>query len=130
MNDESLEAPRIRDIPSISGPIKEMESLLAVRPALRFLKPFLRLLGVDTKAIGGTLGEAQKLRGEAEVLAMVPDRFNDLFGPLGWIIHGDMNIEVTREAIGFAEDGAMSEAEDLLVAYYSADEAASMLRRM
>jgi len=70
------------------------------------------------------------LRRKAEEMAEIPDKFNTLFASRGWIIHGDMNLEVAKAAVQKAEDGDIDGAEEDLVSYYSPSEVRWMLKRM
>ena len=124
------EEARIRDIPSIGKTLEHIESFSALKSAFPLFKPFLRLLGVDVDKADEALGSIDELRIKAEQMATIPDRFNDIFSPLGWIIHADMSLEVARDAIALAEAASLAEAENTLVDYYSPDQIEWMLKRM
>ena len=94
------------------------------------LRPILRLLGFDATRMEKAFAEAKELERMAEEIASVPDRYNDLFAPRGWVIYDLMNIEVAKAAIQKAELGDIDGAEPDLVDYYDAETVAMQLRWM
>ena len=120
----------IRDIPKLRSLIeqaKQVKSFKAVYPAL---KPFLRLMRVDTSGIEDALARADELAQQIDEMAMIPDRFDDLFAQRGWIIFELMSLEVAKAAIEKAEAGDFQGAEDVLLDYFSADTVKWQLRTM
>jgi|GEM_PF-5508124 len=103
------------------------KSFKTVFPAL---KPFLRLVGVDTSSIEDALERVDELAEQIDEMGMIPDRFNDLFGPRGWIIYELMNLEVAKDAIEKAEAGDLEGAEDVLLDYFNVDTVKWQLRTM
>ncbi|MEK6304071.1 MAG: hypothetical protein AABO41_25560 [Acidobacteriota bacterium] len=77
-----------------------------------------------------TKTKIDELEKMAEELAMIPDRFNDLFAPRGWIIYDSMNIDAAKAAIERAESGDIDGAEALLVDYYNPDRLERYLQMM
>ena len=98
--------------------------------AFPFFKPVLRVLGVDVAKADEVLSQVDDLKVKAREMAEIPDRFNEICSPLGWIIHGDMDLAVAREAISAAETTSTAKAEEILTAYYSPDRIDWMLKRM
>lgn len=125
-----IDKPRIRDIPSMSKTLREMEQFDSFRRLFPLLSPFLRLFGVETGKIRDALKDLPRLRKEAEELSTIPDRFNDMFAERGWIMHADMSLDAAKEALSVAEEAGVDEAENVLVASYAPDEVEWMLRRM
>jgi hypothetical protein len=126
----TIERPRIRDIPSFSEVLQQAEQFDSLRKVLPLLSPFLKLLRIDVGQLRAALQDLPRLRAEAEAFASVPDRFNELFAPRGWIMHGDMSLAAAQQAIEVAETEDLDRAEEGLVKAYAADEIEWMLRRM
>jgi hypothetical protein len=103
---------------------------MAFKRAMPVLRPILRLFRVDTNAIDETLSEVDALAQEIEVLASLPDRFNDLLSARGWIVYDLMNADLLREAVLLAETGDLDAAEARLVEYYDQETVAWKLRAM
>jgi hypothetical protein len=51
----------------------------------------------------------------------LPDLFNALLGPLGWIAFEEMDAEVAKEAVLLAERGELEAAEAVLVRHFRAE---------
>jgi len=125
---------RIRDIPKIQEPLK------AARDILRFKQAFPRYeitiqeldIDVDIDRIRSILEDAELegLTQRIEHLATLPDKFNDILGPEGWIIYGDMDIEVVETAVEYAETGDLEEAEAELITYYDREKIEWQLKRL
>jgi len=115
------ETPLIRDLPKFQKAIQDVKALKSIKAVMPVLRPFLKLLGVDTNQMDKALAQTEELERMAEELASLPDRFNDLFAHQGWIIYDLMNAEVVKAAIKKAESGDIDGAETDLVNYYSAE---------
>ena len=120
----------IRDIPKIKSLLEEAKMFKLFKTVFPALKPFLRLVGVDTSSIEDALERVDELAEQIDEMAMIPDRFNDLFGPRGWIIYELMNLEVAKDAIEKAEAGDLEGAEDGLLDYFNVDTVKWQLRTM
>lgn len=120
----------IRDIPKIKSLLEDAKMLKSFKTVFPALKPFLRLVGVDTSSIEDALERVDELAEQIDEMAMIPDRFNDLFAPRGWIIFELMNLEVAKDAIEKAEAGDLEGAEDILVDYFNVDTVKRQLRTM
>lgn len=106
---------RIVDNPSIARLQKE------VSRAQQFLKlrPLLQLFGVHlSDSIADKVAEVDR---SLQVLATLPDRFNDLFAERGWIAYETLNMDVMRHAVELGEIGDVGAAEQLLVDHYCED---------
>jgi hypothetical protein len=125
-----MDEPLIRDIPSIKKNVEGIRNITTLKRAMPFLRPFLKLLGADVGQIDDALANADELSHQAEELATIPDRFNDLFAPRGWIIYDLMNLEVAKAVIQKAESGDLDGAEVDLVNYYSVETVRWQLRTM
>lgn len=126
MTEEQL----IRDIPSIKKNLEEIESFRVMKLAMPLLRPILKLIKVDVNKLDMALAKVDELKKTAEELASIPDHFNDLFAPRGWIIYDRMKLEVAKEAIRKAEVGDVDGAEDDLVSYYDKETVRSNLQAM
>lgn len=125
-----MNEPRIRDIPRIRELAEMVDGAVAVKKAIPFLRPLLRLLGADVGKMDDALVKVDDLVRQSEVMLRTPDRFNDLFGERGWIIYEDMKLETATAAVAKAEAGDPDGAEADLVAYHNAENLRFKLRRM
>jgi hypothetical protein len=125
-----MKKDRIRDIPSISKPLRQMKDILALRDAMPYIRPLLLSQGVDINEIESQLAEVDRLYKEAVEIVSMFDRFNDLFAQRGWISYESMDANVARTAIIKAEEGDNDGAEEILVSYYNAETVEIHLRRM
>lgn len=120
----------IRDIPKMKSLLEEAKMLKSFKTVFPALKPFLRLVAVDTSSIEDALERVDELAEQIDEMATIPDRFNDLFAPRGWIIYELMNLEVAKDAIEKAEAGDLEGAEDVLLHYFNSDTVRWQLRTM
>jgi hypothetical protein len=125
-----MSTPKIRDIPSISKLLQDLRNMDVTAAVLPSLRPVLQTLGVDPAAIEGPLKGSSALLAKAEDLARLPDVFNDHFCERGWIMHGDMDVGVAKEAVQLADAGNLEAAELALVEYYGPKNVETMLLRM
>ncbi len=125
-----MEDPRIADIPSIKKPVEDAKMVGCLNQVFPLLRPFLELLGVNTKKMEETLRKSKELITMTEEFASIPDRFNDIFACRGWIIYDLMNWEVAKSAVRRAEAGDVEGAEEDLVNYFSPEEVENQLRIM
>jgi len=109
----------LRDIPSIKKNLEDYQNLQTFKTALPVLRPLLKLFGLDTDKLDEVLSQTSQIEQLTLDLANIPDRFNDIFGERGWIIHDRMSLEIAKVAIQKAEDGNIDEAELELVDYYN-----------
>jgi len=111
----------IHDIPSIQELLQQAQAALALKRFADNMKPFqgiFRILGLDINQLASSLDTAEELAKKAENLSQLPDRFNDHFSKLGWIIHQSTKLDIAIEAINQADAGEIHEAEKTLVNYY------------
>lgn len=125
-----MEHSQIKDIPQIKKVIDDIKNMQSLKVAMPILAPILQLLGVDPSQMQEALGKVDDLARMAEELSSLPDRFNDLFAPRGWIIYDLLNLEVAKSAVTKAEAGDFDDAEAELVAYYDADTVRLQLQMM
>jgi len=116
-----VDDPSIRDIPRIKKTLDDLRNFKAFRRAKWIWRPLFKLLGTDLKPIDEAMAKIDELEKMAEELAMIPDRFNDLFAARGWILYDFMNVDVAKAAIERAESGDIDGAEALLVDHYNPD---------
>ena len=79
--------PLIRDIPSIKKMLEDAQNFKTLKHAMPFLRPLLRLLGVDVAAMDEALSGLDDLVKMTDEIATIPDRFDDIFAELGWIVY-------------------------------------------
>jgi hypothetical protein len=125
-----MDEPLIRDIPSIRKTLEDMNNLTTCKRIMPLLRPFFKLLGVNTENIDDALTNIDELAQQAEEFASIPDRFNTLFASHGWIIYDFMNANIAKLAIEQAESGHIKEAEETLVDYYSVETVRWQLKAM
>ncbi len=65
-------------------------------------------------------GNLAELKEQFKIL-LLPDRFNELFAPSGWVAYESMSLEVMKHAIKRFEIHGLDAAEDYLVSTYGAD---------
>jgi hypothetical protein len=119
-----MDEKTIRDIPSIQSLLKQVNALVSIKQLTNQLEPFqdlLNNLGINITQIETSVSRAEELAKKAEELSSLPDRFNELFAPLGWVIFETMKLSVAMEAVQLAEAGEIDEAETTLVNYYAPD---------
>jgi hypothetical protein len=122
--------PKISDIPSIKERLEQAKGMVALNRALPFVSPFLRFLGMDTEKMKEALGTVDDLAKQMQDLSLVPDRFNDHFSKLGWIVYESMNLDIAYNAVAKADEGNINEAEQILVDYYSPERVRLHLNQM
>lgn len=126
----SMSQSKIRDNPSIKEVTDQVEELTAFRKAWPMFRPILKLFGAEVSSVEDMLDNVSDMKEQANELASIPDRFNEIFASRGWIIYSAMNLDVAQKAIGKAEEGLISEAEDMLLSYYDSEKVESELNRM
>ncbi|MCL4258601.1 MAG: hypothetical protein KJZ53_08750 [Anaerolineales bacterium] len=109
----------------MSGEIKnnpKYQKLLSQLIDAQSFKPLLsllRLLGLDVKVLEEQLLEMNRLKGEVERLASLPDRFNNLFLSHGWLLFEAFEVSAAEKAIEICETQGISAADDFLASYLS-----------
>jgi len=125
---DGVEPTRIGDIPKIKETLRQIEAMATVKAALPLLKPFMRLLGIDSAGIEASLQDVEKLRTDIKALSRIPDDFNDLLSERGWIIYDHLDLDVAKKAVALAQSNDFKGAEAHLVAYFNVDEIRRQLR--
>jgi hypothetical protein len=115
---------------SISKNLKEIEGLRALKMLLPLAKPILVSLGVDYKGLKDSFSKIDGIHEQMKKLATLPDRFNDIFSDLGWIMYDMMNVEVAESAIQMAGMGNIESAEAIIVDHYSGEQVEWQLNTM
>lgn len=114
-----MNGPRIQDNASLKKLREDMDNLRRFKTAYPFLKPFLKLFGVQIEQMEAAISEAAALENTALDMLTIPDRFNALFVSRGWIIYEMLNFEVVQAAVAKAEAGDIDGAEQNLVEHYT-----------
>lgn len=122
-----MSEPLIRDIPMFREMLEDIKNVKMLKQALPIVGPFLKLFGVDISQMDDALAKIADIEKEANEMAQIPDRFNDLFAERGWIIYEHMALDVAKSAISKAEAGDFDGAEAHLVDYYSVETVRSKL---
>jgi hypothetical protein len=121
---------RIQDIPRIKSLVEQVRLVKIFKQAFPFLKPVLKLLGISTEQIDVALAEVNILEKKVAMLATLPDHFNRLFAPRGWIAYDLLNVDLAQAAVEKAEAGDIDGAEIDLVEYYNEENIRWHLQRM
>lgn len=108
---EAVQTGCISDIPRLKHALEQIEGMASFKAALPFLKPFMRLLKIETHGIDASLQNIEQLRADIEELRQLPDAFNDLLAERGWIIYHSLSIDVAKEAVRIARTGDLAAAE-------------------
>ena len=85
------------------------------------LKPLAKILKVDTQSIDESLLKAVNLAEQVDEMTTIPDKFNDMFSEIGWILFDSMELEVAKEAITIAEKDGIENADEFLADHFSPD---------
>lgn len=104
---------RIIDNLSCAEWIEQLQVFGSLESIYREL-PFARKLFPN---LGDAFAKLSEIKKQAEILQM-PDRFNEIFSPYGWIAYESMNLEVIREAINHYEASGIEKAELYLAETY------------
>lgn len=123
---------RIRDIPKIQEPLKTARDLLHFKKAFPRYEIALQKLDIDIDRTKAVLegSDLEELTQRIKHLATLPDRFNDILGPEGWIIYEDMNLEVVETAVECGEADDLEGAEAELITYYDRERIERQLNRL
>ena len=121
--------PNIRDIPQFKKMREEMRALRTIRRLVRVTSPLLRLLRIDVEALQAEFGKFPELEHEFNQLSEFPDRFNETFAPVGFILFGFLNLEIAKEALSIA-DKDLGDAEQFLVDHFSVENVQTYLGMM
>src|SRR5207302_5399717 len=116
--DAPMSDVRVQDIPSIRNLLKDARNFDAFRRSMPLLRPVFRLLGMDVAKMDELVAAGEVLSRATKEMASLPDRFNDIFTPRGWIAYDSLNLEVVRAAVERAEGGDIEGAESILVDHY------------
>ncbi len=116
---KEFQKPQIRDIPSMRKMLETIMNFIAFKREFPLIRPFLRLLKVDINGIEDALARVDELAEQTQKLTSIPDRFNDHFAELGWIIFDRIDLRVAENAVEKADARDLDGAEADLVNYYS-----------
>jgi hypothetical protein len=121
---------KIENISSLKKMRETANGFRALKTIFPYARPLLGLFRVDTKALSDTLAQYDQLDKETRELISMPDRFNNLFTPHGWIIFDSLDMTVVKAAVQKGEAGDLEGAEADLVAYYTPENVEFLLRGM
>ena len=115
-----MQDPRIQEIASFKKLMEDAGGMAQLRHAFPFMKPALKLIGVDVTKMEALLNDPKvdELIQQTNEMVSMPDRFNKLFAVRGWIMYEMLNYEVARAAVLEGETGDLDGAEQLLVDHY------------
>lgn len=107
---------KISENPSAKKLLDQIQGLEALKDLFEVI-PFANTL---FPRAGEHLGAFSALKKQAEVL-LVPDRFNETFGPQGWIAYESMSLQAMLKAIEVEKDEGLTAAEAFLADQYDED---------
>lgn len=111
---------------------KKLEVELRQMRTLRYLRPFIWLMGRKGReasaAIGQSLEQIPELEAQLEGLRETPDKFNARYRERGWIASDDMNFDAMVRAVEIADSQGIEEGESYLLDYYDNDEIGRWLK--
>ena len=114
MNDKKR-GKRISDNPST----EEMKALLPGLQALAKGAGVLGKLGIKREQMKRFSDQIDDLVEQSQIIDL-PDRFNEAFGPLGWIAVGSaLSVNVMNDALSLHASGKMDDAEAVLVDWFT-----------
>lgn len=98
---------------------KEMKDILPLLKVAGGAFGVLGRLGINREKFADLKEMAADLEEQAKILE-IPDRFNELFGPKGWVCVGSaLSVPMMQEAIALAEIGKDQEAEQAIVDWFT-----------
>jgi len=106
---------KIRDNPSMV----EMNKKIVGLEGILKISGFLEGIGILKKNSSDKLTQVEELKRQMDELANIPDRFNEIFLPYGWIAYESMNFDIMKQAVDIATNGKIDDAEQILVNYYN-----------
>lgn len=109
----------IRDNPSFEKLTKDAHDLRQFQKGWKYLKPFAKLIGINTSAIDESLNKMDEVVAEIDEFANLLDQFNDLFSDRGWICFDLLNIDVIKTAVTLAGSDGIEQAESFLIDHFS-----------
>ena len=112
---------RIQDIPKIKKLLSDIKMMRTIQTALPIIEPLLRQFGIDTSKMKDALAGIDELERQIDLLASIPERFNNIFAQRGWIMYDLLNMEVAKAVLSKAEQGDIDGAELDLANYYTPD---------
>lgn len=103
---------------------KKLEKQLAVFKELHNLAPFFALFGSEGLHVAESINKTltDKLPAfdkELERQRSLPDKFNDVFGKVGWRAFDDMSLNAIEEALQIESESGLEIAEQFLEKYHS-----------
>ncbi|MCI0618075.1 hypothetical protein L0244_34300, partial [bacterium] len=103
---------------------KKLEKQLIQLETLRGLEPFLALFGPQglqaANAIDRILtNELPVFKKQLERLRNLPDKFNEVFGKVGWIAFDDMSVDTIEKALKIENENGLEMAEQFLEEYHN-----------
>ncbi|EKF72759.1 hypothetical protein A11A3_17100, partial [Alcanivorax hongdengensis A-11-3] len=108
---------KISDNPSSA----DIKALLPVLQTLGKGAGFLGKLGLKRENMLRFAGHVDGLVAQSRIIDL-PDRFNEAFGPLGWIAVGSaLSVDIINEALSLHAKGKIDEAENKLVEWFTAE---------
>ncbi len=106
----------IRDNPTF----QDLRNISESFPYIWRLRPLLPLFGKPGRELLQALEQFRpEMMRELRDALDVPDQFNAVFGPRGWVAYLGLGADVMRHALRLADAGEIAAAEGFLTGYYS-----------
>jgi hypothetical protein len=104
---------KIADNPSAKDMLEQINGFDGFEALYRAI-PFSKKL---FPKLDNIFSDFSKLKDQALIL-LIPDQFNEIFSPQGWIAYESMNFEVMKEAIKLYKNEGLAKAEEYLANSY------------
>jgi len=117
-----MDEERIQNIRRIKKLLEDQNNFTALRKVMPLMRPFLKLLKVDVSKMDNAFEKMDAMKEQLHRLATIPDKFNDTFAYLGWIMYEMMNLDVAERAISLAENENIDAGEQELADYYAPEQ--------
>ena len=106
-----MKPSEIKDNPSLKKLRDDATQSMYFKKGWPFLKPILKLFGVDTTKIEEQLNKLPQMYKEVMKITDIPDKFNDIFSDYGWIIIDSMNLDDATQALAIQKSEGIEKAE-------------------
>ncbi len=123
-----MKEQEIKDIPSFRQSKTEIQGIKTLATLLQ-ITPIIRKKESAKKSLKDLEPKINDRENQVRELCDTPDLYNQHFCSNGWIAHESLDIKIMLLAIRFAEQGKMTEAEEVLLSYYTSENLSSRLIR-
>jgi len=116
---------RIKDIPRY----KKLQENIEGAKALQNIYNIAKLFGYKNEDLEKAYEKFSDLEKDTITFINLPDKFNDVFGDLGWIAFESMDSIIMEDALSIAEKEGLEEAETYLSNYFTEEKLSWKLKQ-